>query len=366
MATLIHRGALAALVVIAGCDNLIGFDGAITPLVTMRVQATGDFESVRVPNARNEDLQVAVVWGTQWLPEPLCFLPPESPEVATTVAAGCRNPLSFTPIQVTSGVALSPNAPTDLSLYELPAADLLFGSVTARVAYASLVIYDDRDHSGTLELARAHRQPTRGFDEEEDMSTKDIVYGASFVAMTEPDSRLAYREGTFIETGYFPRHGCGQPLPAFSILTAGGFSILDAVVATQNNMLPSQDPTTCSEARPEDTIVKIPLRPTAEVREAGCEQHRLDSSVRYREPPEMSPDLTMRPFACAKIPSLSGDTSSNSQIQLVIGTAPDETCKGITHYTLLGCDEGKLECDHPEWDYRATPPAWWPCPQAVQ
>ncbi len=367
MAALIRTTVLAALVAsLAGCDNLVGFSGDVTPLVTIHVEATGDFEAVRVPNAVNEDLQVAVVWGTQWLPEALCFVPPESPELATTVLAGCRNPLSFTPVQVTSGVPLSPNTPADISLYELPAADLLFGSVTARVAYASLVIFDDRDHSGTLELARARRQPTRGFDGEEDMPTNDIVYGASFVAMTEPDTRLGYREGAFIETGYFPRHGCGAPLPAFSLLSAGGFSILDAVMATQNNMLPSQDPATCHEDKPDDTTVKIPLRPTAQVREVGCEQRRLDSSVRYREPPEMSPDLTTRPFACAGIPSLSGDTGTpDSQIQLVIATGPDETCKGITHYTLLGCDEGKLTCDNPEWDYRATPPDWWPCPQAT-
>lgn len=365
MAAMTRIATLAAISgSLLGCDSLVGFGGDATPLVTIHVQTTGDFESVRSPLATDPDLQVAVVWGTQWLPEALCFLPPESPEVAAAVSQGCRNPLSFTPTNVTSGGPITPGIPTDISLLELPAADLLFGDVTARVAYASLVVYDDRDHSGTLELARARRQPTRGFDPEEDAPTNDVVYGASFLAMTEPDTRLAYREGAFIETGYFPRHGCGVPLPAFSILTAGGFSIAAAVIATQNNMLPPEDPATCSENKPETTVVSIPLRPTAEVREVGCEQRRTDSSVRYREPPEMSPDFTMHSYACAKIPSLTGDSSENSQIQLIVATGADETCKGLTHYTLLGCDEGKLMCDSPEWDYRATPPDWWPC--AVQ
>lgn len=353
---------------LAGCGDLVGFGGDVPPLVTIHIEATGDFEAVRVPNATNEDLRVSLVWGTQWLPEALCFLPPESPEVAATVAAGCRNPLSFTPDRVTSGAALSPNVPTELSLYELPSAEVMFGDVTARVAYGSLVVYDDRDHTGTLELARARRLPTRGFDPEQDAPTNDVVYGASFIAMTEADTRLAYREGAFIETGYYPRHGCGAPLPAFSTLTAGGFSLLDAVIATMNNTLPSQDPATCAESKPEQSTVAIPLRQTAQVREAGCEQRRKDSSVRYREPPADPPDLTGHAYACAKIPTLGGDsTKTDGIIQLVVATRPEETCQGITHYTLVGCDRGDLGCDTPEWDYRATPPAWWPCPaQAAQ
>jgi len=361
MATLI-RSCLVACA-LAGCGDLVGFGGDVPPLVTIHVDTTGDFEAVRVPLATNEDLRVAVVWGTQWLPEALCFLPPESPEVAATVAAGCRNPLSFTPTLVSGSVPIAPNEPTDLTLFELPSADVLFGDVTARVAYASLVVFDDRDHTGTLELARARRLPTRGFDPEQDAPTNDVIYGASFIAMTEADTRLAYREGGFIETGFYPRHGCGEPLPAFSILSSGGFSLLDAVVATMNGMLPPVDPATCAEAQPEAATVHIPLRPTAQVREAGCEQRRLDSSVRYREPPADSPDLAGRTYVCAKIPTLGGDsTATDGIIQLVVATRPEETCQGITHYTLVGCDRGALVCDAPEWDYRANPPAWWPCP----
>ena len=98
-----------------------------------------------------------------------------------------------------------------------------------------------------------------------------------------------------------------------------------------------------------------------EVREAGCEQRHLDSSVRYRQPPTDSPDFTNRPFACAGIPQLGGDAPSDV-VQLVVASAPDDSCRGVTHYTLIGCDEGKLECDAPEWDFRTDPPAWWPCP----
>jgi hypothetical protein len=79
-------------VALAGCGELQGFSGDVPPLATVRVDVAGDFESVRAPGATGEALSVALVWGAQWLAEPLCFVPPESPEVAAVVAAGCRDP----------------------------------------------------------------------------------------------------------------------------------------------------------------------------------------------------------------------------------------------------------------------------------
>ena len=364
MATMIRSLALVALY---GCGNLSGFGGEVTALATIHVEVTGDLEPVRVMGANNEHLRVALVWGTQWLPEPLCFVPPESPEVAAVVAAGCRNPLSFTPDRVATSIPVIAGQPADLELFSLPSADVMYGGVTARVAYGSLVLFDDRNDSSTLELPRARRLPSGGFNEEDDNESTDIVYGASFVAMTQPDQRLAFREGSFVETGFYPRHGCGTPLPAFSILGAGGFSLLDAVKATQDGTLPSEPANSCSEIAPENTVVTIPLRPTTDVREAACQQRRLDSSVRYREPPTDAPDLsTGRPAACAKIPQLSGDTAPATQTQFIVGGRPEDLCRGISHYTLLGCDEGRLMCDAPEWDLRANPPSWWPCPPDPQ
>ena len=352
-----------ALALLAGCGDLAGFSGEATPLATLHVEAVGDFEMVRAPGATGENLRIALVWGTEWLPELLCFLPPDTPELATAVAAGCRNPLSFTPDRVAASVPIVPDVPAELTLDALPSADVMYGDVTARVAYASLVVFDDRDATGTLELARPHRLPSGGFDPEQDVLTNDIIYGASFVAMTEPDQRLAFREGGFVETGFYPRHGCGEPLPAFSIVGAGGFSLADAAAATAAGTLPAEPDGSCTEAKPEDTTVVIPFRPNAEVRETGCQQRALDASVRYREPPtDPPPDLDRHAFACTTIPQLGGDTSTEGIVQLVVATRPEETCKGLTHYTLIGCDEGRLVCDNPEWDFRTSPPSWWPCP----
>jgi hypothetical protein len=355
----------ALMLAVAACGDLKGFSGDAPPLATIHVETTGDFEMVRTPGATDENLRVGLVWGTGWLPEPLCFLPPGTPELAATVAAGCRDPLSFTPTLVSASAPLTPDTPVDIPLDGLPTADVLFGDVTARVAYASLVVYDDRDGSGILELARSRRIMGGGFDPEgDDLFTADIVYGASFVSMSQPDQRVAFREGDFIETGFYPRHGCDAPPPAFSILGAGGFSFEDAAAATLAGVLPSEPPGSCSEAKPDDVTVEIPFRKPAEVVEVGCEQRRLDSTVRYRQPPgDPPPMFDMLPHACTGIPSLGEpDPATKDIVQLVIATNPGDTCKGLTHFTLIGCDEGRLSCDAPEWDFRANPPAWWPCP----
>ena len=355
------------LLLVVGCGDLKGFTGNAPPLATIHVQATGDFNTVRVPGALDENLRVGLVWGTGWLPEPLCFLPPDSPELAATVAAGCRDPLSFTPTLVAASVPLETNTTTDIPLDGLPTADVMFGDVTARVAYASLVIYDDRDGSGILELARSRRVMGGGFqggEGEDDLLSADIVYGASFVSMSQPDQRVAFREGAFVESGFYPRHGCEAPPDAFSIIGAGGFSFADAAAATIAGVLPSEPAGSCTEAKPDAVTVDIPFRMTEEVVEVGCEQRRLDSTVRYRQPPMDEPPMfDMMPHACTGIPSLGEPDPKTADIeQLVIGTNPKDTCKGLTHWTLIGCDRGDLVCDSPEWDFRANPPTWWPCP----
>jgi hypothetical protein len=190
-------------------------------------------------------------------------------------------------------------------------------------------------------------------DEEEDARRGDPIVGASFVSMTAPDRRLAFREGDFVESGFYPRHGCGAPPRGFSVLAAGGFTRDAAIAATIAGELPAQDPAACSELAPEASTIEIALQPAPEV---GCEQRRNDSSVRYRDPPLQSP-LDGHAFACAAIPSLGDEPPDVTQLVVAV----DAPCKSLTHYTLVGCEDGGLVCDHYEWDLRANPPAWWPC-----
>jgi hypothetical protein len=358
------RGAfLAACLGLAACGNLSGFGGAVPPLATIHVTVTGDFASVQAPRASDPTLRVALMWGAQWLTEPMCILPPDPAGAATVIAAGCRDSFGFVPDRVATNAPLGPDGSATLELFDLPAADVMVGDVTARVAYASVVVYDDRDGDGTLTLGRANRLGGRDGGmpvDQQDVSTADLVYAGSFVSMTEPDTRLAFREGAFDQAAaFYPRAGCGDPLPSFSLVSAGGFTAQQAIAAQLNGELPQEDPASCSETPP-DTPVSLVYRAPAQLHELACEERTTDSSIRYREPPADMPDLTNRTIGCAKVPDF-GSGKANGMIQLAISGRSDDSCVGLTHYVLRGCREDAL-CSLPDWDITATPPTWWPCP----
>ena len=222
--------ALAASLLPSGCGKPLGLGGAVTPLVQIHVQAT-DPSLVAPADAH---LRVALVWGLQWQPEPFCFLPPESPEAAAVIAAGCRDSFGFVPNLVAADIPIAPGAPATIDLDSLPDAGVMVGDPSARIAYASLVVYDDRNLDGILDLRHPQRQRRRGEPIDDAAGQADVVYGASFISMTEPDQRVAYREGGFDETvAFYPRRNCPDPPASFSILSAGGFSAAEAIALAE-------------------------------------------------------------------------------------------------------------------------------------
>jgi hypothetical protein len=286
-------------------------------------------------------------------------LPPSSDEAKAALAAGCRDPLGFIPDRVAANADVT--ADTTLVLDSLPAADVMVGDVTARIAYGAFVLYDDRDGSGTLELSRPHRlgRDMMGPPGDDPMDGRDVVYATSFLSMSEPDTRLSFREGAYAPSAYYPRKGCGDPLPGYSIVSAGGFSLADAIAATAAGTLPSEDPATCSEQAVDATTVALHVRPVDEVREAACgERNDEQGEVNYREPRAEMPDLTDRTIACTDLASF-GMPPKFPQKQLIVSGTPTQ-CKGLSHFVLRGCREDP-DCAVPDWDYTATPPEWWPC-----
>jgi hypothetical protein len=362
-----HAVFCLASLLIAGCGKVEGFGGAAPPLASFNVVLHGDPAAVRPGGVADvHALRVGLVWGAQWLTEPFCVLPAESPEAAAVIDAGCRDPFGFVPAAVSVSVPIGVDVPTTLTLVQLPAADVMVGDITARVAFGSLVVFDDRDDTGTLELAAPVRAPSgggRGRPPDGQAMSLDIIYGASFLTMTAPDQRVAYREGAFDgASAFYPRAGCDPPTPGFSVLAAGGFSPAAGLASALAGDLPPEDPSTCSVAGPPDTTIEIAARAPADVEEVGCDERTADSSVRYREPPANAPDLASRAVACAHLPTF--DTGAGSPasdlIQLVVSGRTFDRCKGLTHYTLRGCRED-VNCPIPDWDFTASPPAWWPC-----
>jgi len=353
----VRRAVIAAAVsvCIAGCGELKGLGGDPPPLVTFNVKVGNGVPSVR-------SLQVALVWGAQWLTEPFCILPPESDAAAAIIAAGCRDPFGFVPARVAMSAPITLDALASLSLFDLPSADVMVGDVTARVAYGSFVVYDDRDGSGTLELATTHRAQSggRGADFQDIADSADVIYGASFVTMTAPDQRVAYREGGFTPSAFYPRSGCEDPPQGFWVVGAGGFTKAVGLASAVTGQLPPEDPSACTRASPGDAVINVDLQASAGVNEVGCVERADDSSTRYREPPADPPNLDGRMTACAHLPSFDAGSQPNL-IQMVVSGRATDRCKGLTHYTLRGCREN-VACPVPDWDYTATPPAWWPCP----
>jgi hypothetical protein len=378
-------GALALAVV--GCGKLQDFGGLAPPVASFSVTFSGDLGPLRPAGVTDvHALRVALVWGAQWLTEPFCVLPAKSlavvpaeiDAVQAVIDAGCRDPFGFVPASVGPSVPLDPSGPTTLSLDALPTADLLVGDVTARVGYGSMVVFDDRDHSGTLELAfpqhtASGRDGPRGGGGPkvaEVGDPPDIVYGASFVTMTTPDPtmpapdrRVAYREGGFAPSAFYPRAGCPAPRPGFSVVGSGGFTEAEGLAAALAGELPAGNPAFCFDAAPAEAPFDIVAAAPADVEEVSCDERTEDSSIRYREPPgdDNPPDfMNNRLWACAHLPTFDTGMQASTLIQLVVSGRPTDRCKGLTHYTLRGCRED-VNCSVPDWDFTSAPPAWWPC-----
>jgi hypothetical protein len=239
----------------------------------------------------------------------------------------------------------------------------MVGNPTASIAYGSLVIFDDVDGDGTLGLAAPHPTPAKGEAPLDVTDSPDVIYGASFITMTAPDERVAFREGDFDETSlFYPRRGCPDPRPGFSVVGASGFSVPASFLLVGH--LPSEDPAGCTDEAPEAAVVHIPVRPPATVQQVGCDARDEQGETTYLEPPAMKPDFTGRLTTCGTVP-VSNLTPALGPVQLVVSGRATDRCKGLTHYVLRGCYSGR-GCSSPNWDDTATPPDWWPCPRAPQ
>lgn len=356
----VTRALLAALPLLAaGCDDLVGLGGEAAPLATVRVQLEGDLGAVSPP-ATDPRLRVALVWADQWQPEPFCFLPAETPEAQAVKDAGCPDNFAFMPARVAATAPIEPGEIASIELFELPAADVMVGDLTARIAYGSVVVFDDRDGDETLELRRDN-----GEGDEPHPAVLDTIYGASLLSMTRPDVRVVFREGDYLErSAFLPRVGCPAPPPGFSIAGAGGFTEASAIAAILAGDLPAQDPASCSSESLDRGIVTVELTDDAVAREAACRGVGSRGTPDYHEAEEDFPDLAGREYACVHVPAFGGYESGDA-VQLVMSGPPDDVCRSVTHFVLEGCSDDP-NCEVPEFDFTANPPARWPCPEVLE
>jgi hypothetical protein len=340
--------ALAAIALaasaLAGCGDLQGLTPTdLPPLVTIHVRATGDLGAVRKPSDEPPRLRATVTWGQAALPDPSCLPPIENPDHAAVVAAGCNDLLAFKRggFDIRTDFPVAADGTATIDLYSLP--DFLYGDRYSQIAYGSVVIYDDVNGNSYLDPF--------GF--------QDVVYGASFPSMAKPDTRIAFRHGEFDDrSAYYPRRGCEPPVEGYSVVSAGGFTLQDAIDAQARGELPAQDPAQCRQ-NPIDQELTVALRDPDELDEVGC----FSFAYYFSSPPqEMFPTTSEVRMACTSIPDRgTGRAHGRWQLLMTI-SAPRGLafgCRSIQHMVLRGCQDDPL-CVVPDWDVPA--PDWWPCP----
>ena len=411
----IHKAliALVGVLAIAGCTaELTGLDADATPLAELQVQVTGDLQAFRPLDTLKETprLRLGLLWGAQVQADPFCLPLPGDASMTTVRVAGCRDPFGFSMARLGPSVALEPGKLARLPLMDLPLADLLIGDLTARVAYASVVVYDDRNGNGVLDLWRATEFPSgdtmgpgkggqgggMGGDPAPVVVEKlDLVYAASFVSMTQPDRRLAYREGGYDSLSfYYPRWGCPDPPKGFSLVGAGGFDLMALITGlfkpgASGVTLPQMASESCSSADLASSILELPLQPTPTFQDLICARRAgsgmssgiiASGSVTYREPPVKTLPLDKISWACAPVAqggsagkggmgqAAGGGSTPLGQpkpaiVELIVSGLPGG-CRTLTHYIPRGCSTDPY-CDEPEWE-PAAPPSWWPCPSSIE
>jgi hypothetical protein len=365
----------AALVVgLAACGDLQGLNDVSTPLGQVRVQAVAEAPT---------GLSVALVWAAQALSEPFCALPAESPEAAKVIARGCRDPLGFVPLRVAAVAPLRADGTAALSLYDLPGADVMVGTLTSRVAYGGIILYEDVNGNGTFDLGcpdgDARRGPGGGAEQDPTCNRDaertgtgggrdDVVRGASFVSMATPDVRVAFREGTYNEAAaFYPRRLCPNPPTGFSVLGAGGFGPGALLAGLLAGEFPPEDPATCTTQTLEEAVIPVPVVADPKMLPwgLGCAAVDKTGTTRYREPPKDAPDLADATWACAGLPRLGEpdpeDSASADAVQLVVASPDDVHCPTVDHFLIQGCERDPT-CASPEWDRTGSVPEWWPCP----
>jgi hypothetical protein len=329
----------AAAVALAGCGDLHGLAIEDLPaLASIHVRVTGDLDAVRTDPGEPAHLRVKIMWTQPWLPDASCLPPFENAQHEQVANAGCGDLLGVRSASFGADedeATVGPDGMATLDLLKLP--DLLFGDMFSQLAYATLIIYDDRNNDGAMD------------------NINDVIYGASFSTMSRPDTRVAFRHGGFDDqAAYYPRRGCAPPPEGFSLVSAGGFTLEAALAAQARGELPAQDPAQCRQ----DSIdheVTIALQRPEELDEVSCFPF---GSQFQSPPPELDPRGLGLVTACTSIPD-HGTGRAHGRYQLLTTQQGSKGCKGIVHYTLRGCFLDPL-CEQPDWN--EPPPSWWPCP----
>ena len=321
-----RRGVCAiALLGVAACGEIKGLDDELLPLARVPIVLTGELSGV-TPTARR---YAALLWGGVPRPDPFCdrARATDDPARRAVVDAGCPSRYYMIPKDVGPVIELSPEAEVDqsvtLPLFTTPETE------SSQPVFGAVVVFEDRNRTGTLELSYWESGPASGTDR---------ILGASIVRDDPSDVvGIAFRE-----LGPASDEACvGSACLVASCELPVGFSR-----AAMTVYRPEIDqPTEClATSLSKPVQVFVPLTGDPELAALRCPD-ALDVSGAWVDPLEGRPDAS---WVC------------ESPYHLVIASPAGSVCARVQHYLLRGCWLDPY-CESPEIDMTDETPAWWPC-----
>ncbi|MCC7383040.1 MAG: hypothetical protein IT384_14475 [Deltaproteobacteria bacterium] len=318
--------------VVACDDGVAGLEETRQILATVRGRLTRPLAEISATIAHP---RAGILWAGVPQFVPFCHEHGPNPRdpsriVSSSVARyGCRDPFEVVPGAMGPSVVIDPrSASFEIPIADLPRAQVMVGSVEARVAYGSLIVFDDLDGDGELDLERGCN--SRG-DSSGPSPRLEPIHAASFFSQNETQVRVTYVEGRFDAASlFYPHPDCSElPPPGFSIWTVGALLDPDASCSTQRI----------------DAEIRLDPRAPLALADLTCLQSSRDV---FPRPPPVRPPGSALIFEC------------NADGALVAAD-PTCSCPWIRTYRLSGCYDS-LDCPNPDWDLRASVPPEWPCP----
>gem|GEM_PF-2725342 len=410
--TVIVAGLIGAMLASAGCDEGIkALEEKSEPLWTIPIKVTGDISKMLPKKMKAEDvnLRVGLVWAGVPNPPRFCIeaMMGLAKEASATAVAekGCRDIFGFVPSLIQASAPIGKDGTALLEIEHLPTAEVLVGTPEGRVAYGSLVIYDDRDNDRALKLRRGnhtftcreqHGPGNRGksscgpeFEEGDGKGKVARTEGGegSSGGQATPPAGGSSSSSSGDKGGNSGNNGEGnggdggdgkknnkkdrkedwiwgaswtsmiQPHVRVAF-REGSFDVASLFYPTVGCDPPPQGfslidvsglPTASScEVRDKDAgPVTIALEATETVSDVACTNDNFHFHDSRRKPD------TSQPWVC---------TAGN---RALIAANTPSLCKGLSAVSIVGC-RSTAACKEPDWDFTKTPPTWWPCGEITE
>jgi hypothetical protein len=298
--------ALLATSLAAGCSEPIHVGSDLgEPLATLSARVEGP-----APEALAVDrVRAALLWG-HVSPARLACL-------ETADADRCQPLAGFSPVGSSHTLQIDPVFPTafQVPLHTFPRPELLMSGSGGRLGYAELVLFEDGNGNGGVDLVAADAT-----------GSVDVVVASAPPGAAGEHVWIIFAEGKLPrDWSAFAAYGCVEPPP--------GYSVVRIAIGAEP---------VCWVGEPASVTIPVRFDDSDAVRELICEPCGATKTYPAQPPP----------------PDASVFCRGRDALEFV--TDPAAYCPRVQTYELLGCD-GELVCVEPHWDLSESPPAWWPC-----